>query len=420
MARPQLHRNSLALETVLHEYRIEQILGAGGFGITYLARDTHLDKAVAIKEYLPSEMAMRAGGGTVQPLNTDRESDYKWGLDRFLQEARTLAKFSHPNIVRVLRYFEANGTAYMVMDYERGDPLKTVLNLDPQPAEAVLKKLIDPLLAGLAAVHAAGFLHRDIKPDNIFIRADGTPVLIDFGAARNALGGGTRNLTAVLTPGFAPLEQYSGEGRQGPWTDLYAVGGVLYVATTGQNPPDAVTRLRRDPVNEILARQRGRYSAGFIHAIEWMLALDEKKRPQSVEQWRAGLEDTAATEVAPRIAAPKKRRRWPFVAVAVLVLVALVVGAGIVKKRRAASEAAATTGFAEKAGRLRAEVAGQFHGADTNRDGYLSQDEVRARFPGIAREFTRADADGDGRISLLEYIRVRRIQFERKMRKQQN
>lgn len=203
MARPQLHRNSLALETVLHEYRIEQILGAGGFGITYLARDTHLDKAVAIKEYLPSEMAMRAGGGTVQPLNTDRESDYKWGLDRFLQEARTLAKFSHPNIVRVLRYFEANGTAYMVMDYERGDPLKTVLNLDPQPAEAVLKKLIDPLLAGLAAVHAAGFLHRDIKPDNIFIRADGTPVLIDFGAARNALGGGTRNLTAVLTPGLS-------------------------------------------------------------------------------------------------------------------------------------------------------------------------------------------------------------------------
>ena len=183
MTLPQ-YRNALQPQSLLHEYRIEQVLGAGGFGTTYLARDTHLDKQVAIKEYFPSDIAMRAAEGTVQPATTERESDYKWGLDRFLQEARTLARFSHPNIVRVVRYFEANGTAYMVMDYERGEPLKTLLQHRPYPSEDVLKNLLRPLLDGLALVHAAGFLHRDIKPENIVVRASGQPVLIDFGAAR--------------------------------------------------------------------------------------------------------------------------------------------------------------------------------------------------------------------------------------------
>jgi serine/threonine protein kinase len=208
MSVPSVYRNALPPQTVLHEYRIEQVLGAGGFGITYRARDTNLDKDVAIKEYLPGELAMRAPDGNVVAQATGHEAGYKWGLERFLQEARTLAKFSHPHIVRVLRYFEANATAYMVMDYEKGDPLKVVLQHDPQPAEAKLKALITPLLDGLAAVHATGFLHRDIKPDNIFVRADSSPVLIDFGAARQAMGGETRSLTAILTPGFAPLEHY--------------------------------------------------------------------------------------------------------------------------------------------------------------------------------------------------------------------
>lgn len=279
---PAAHfRNALVMQSMLLEYRIDQVLGAGGFGITYRARDTNLDKDVAIKEYLPGELAMRAPDGNVVAQATSQEAGYKWGLERFLLEARTLAKFSHPNIVRVLRYFEANATAYMVMDYEQGDPLKTALQLDPQPPEEKLKALLAPLLDGLSAVHAICFLHRDIKPDNIFIRSDGRPVLIDFGAARQAMGGESRSLTSILTPGYAPLEQYSGEGKQGPWTDLYAMGGVLYRAVADKNPPDAVSRIRGDSLGAGLAAARGKYSEPFLRAIDWALSLDEKKRPQS-------------------------------------------------------------------------------------------------------------------------------------------
>ena len=356
-------RNALPMQSMLQEYRVEQVLGAGGFGITYRARDTNLDKDVAIKEYLPGELAMRAPDGNVVAQATSHEAGYQWGLERFLQEARTLAKFSHPHIVRVLRYFEANSTAYMVMEYEKGDPLKTMLQLDPQPSEARLKALIAPLLEGLAAVHATGFLHRDIKPDNIFVRADGSPVLIDFGAARQAMGGETRSLTAILTPGFAPLEQYSGEGKQGPWTDLYAMGGVLYRAVADKNPPDAVARIRGDTlptgVAAGLAGVRGKYSEPFLRAIEWALALDEKKRPQSVAQWKAAvLAERRVTASAPAPGTPERRiqrpvvpekpraRRWPlFVVIALFALA----GFGIWKKQhttrieaeRAAVEAAA-------------------------------------------------------------------------------
>ena len=345
-------RNALQMQSMLLEYRIEQVLGAGGFGITYLAHDINLDKDVAIKEYLPGELAMRAPDGNVVAQGTSHEAGYKWGLDRFLLEARTLAKFSHPHIVRVLRYFEANATAYMVMDYEKGDPFKTVLQLDPQPPEEKLKTLLAPLLDGLAAVHAVGFLHRDIKPDNIFIRANGTPVLIDFGAARQAMGGETKSLTSILTPGYAPLEQYSGEGKQGPWTDLYAMGGVLYRAVTDKNPPDAVTRIRGDAlatgVGAGLAAVRGKYSDPFLRAIEWALNLDEKKRPQSVEQWKTAVLAERRTTTPPlrstdprierRIVRPAviekpSPRRWPvFVVLALFALS----GYGIWKKQHTA------------------------------------------------------------------------------------
>ena len=338
-------RNALPMQSLLQEYRVEQVLGAGGFGITYRAHDTNLDKDVAIKEYLPGELAMRAPDGNVVAQATTHEAGYKWGLDRFLLEARTLAKFSHPHIVRVLRYFEANQTAYMVMDYEKGDPLKTVLQLDPQPPEEKLKALVAPLLEGLAAIHATGFLHRDIKPDNIFIRADGRPVLIDFGAARQAMGGETKSLTSILTPGYAPLEQYSGEGKQGPWTDLYAMGGVLYRAVVDKNPPDAVSRIRGDTLGAGLAAARGKYSEQFLRAIEWALNVDEKKRPQSVELWKAAV--LAERRVSPTVPlqTPERRtvrmveaakpgpRRWPvFVVLALFALS----GYGIWKKQRTA------------------------------------------------------------------------------------
>jgi len=439
---PPVYRNALPMQSMLQEYRIEQVLGTGGFGITYRARDANLDKEVAIKEYLPGDLAMRAPDGKVVAQATQHEAGYQWGLERFLLEARTLAKFSHPHIVRVLRYFEANATAYMVMDYEQGDPLKVLLQHEPRPPEAKLKALVAPLLEGLEAVHAAGFLHRDIKPDNIFVRADGRPVLIDFGAARQALGGETKSLTSILTPGYAPLEQYSGEGKQGPWTDLYALGGVLYRAVVDKNPPDAVARLREDSLGAGLGSARQRYSAGFLRAIEWALALDEKARPQSVAQWRAALLQDRPVEktvvAAPRPAAApsakaapartRRARRWPWVFAAVAIVL---IAAVAVKRHRAQLEeqreaqAAAAAAAAEQRGERREErrverfmekSEADFRAGDANGDGFLTREEVRQHFPAVAREFARYDRNGDGRLSREEFLEARRGMIEQRLR----
>jgi hypothetical protein len=297
------YRNALAVGTMLLEYRIESILGAGGFGMTYLCTDTNLDKQVAIKEYFPSDLALRALDGSVVPVNTDSDLSYKWGLERFIQEARTLAKFSHAHIVRVNRYFEANATGYMVMDYENGESFTQLLKREPQPGEARVKEIVVPLLEGLQAVHETGFLHRDIKPANIYIRTNGSPVLLDFGAARQAVNGATKSLTAVLTPGYAPLEQYSGDGNQGPWSDIYAMGGVLYRAFTSENPPDAVSRLKNDTVPAKLALLKGRVSDPALRAVDWALALDEKQRPASVDLWKRALQGKATIPLLVRAAA---------------------------------------------------------------------------------------------------------------------
>ncbi len=303
MSATSLYRNALPDGSTLLEYRVESVLGAGGFGITYLCHDTHLDKRVAIKEYFPSDLAVRALDGGVISTQTDNEDSYRWGLERFTQEARTLAKFSHPHIVRVYRYFEANDTGYMVMDYEDGESLHQSLKLDPTPRERQVRELLFPLLDGLQAVHQAGVLHRDIKPSNIFVRKRGGPVLLDFGSARQAASGATKTLTAVLTPGFAPLEQYTGDGNQGPWTDVYAMGGVLYRVFTGENPPDAVSRLKNDTVPAKIATLIGRVSLPVLRSVEWAMLLDEKSRPQNVLDWRRALEGKAAEVIAPRAAA---------------------------------------------------------------------------------------------------------------------
>jgi len=247
------YENALALNSMLLEYRLESVLGAGGFGTTYLGWDTHLEKHVAIKEYLPSDLAVRALDSSVVPVNTESEFNYKWGLDRFIQEARTLARFSHPNIVRVNRFFEANGTSYMVMDYEAGESLHQYLKRVPVPDETALKKIMMPILDGLEAIHQAGFLHRDIKPSNVFLRENGAPLLIDFGSARMSTGHISKNLRSIVSPGYAPLEQYMREGHQGPWSDIYALSGVLYRAVTGGHPPDAVKRMKNDQVPAALA-----------------------------------------------------------------------------------------------------------------------------------------------------------------------
>jgi len=284
----EFHRNALPEGFELHEYRIDSILGHGGFGITYLAKDTHLDQWVALKEYLPNDIAVREGLSTVYAKsNTDQEA-FEWGLQRFILEARALAQFQHPHIVRVMRFFEANHTAYMVMEYLEGESLSARLKRGPLPEKELLETLL-PLLEGLAEVHALGFLHRDIKPANIHLRKDGSPVLLDFGAARQALGQRSTSLTSIVTPGYAPFEQYDSKSAQGPWTDIYALGAVMYYAATGRVPSEVVGRLKRDDMPRAVELAAGQYRRELLRAIDWALALDEEARPQSVAEWREAL-----------------------------------------------------------------------------------------------------------------------------------
>ena len=272
----------------LNEYRIESTLGVGGFGLTYLATDVNLNLRVAIKEYLPGDLALRGGDLSVSPKSTEAVDTFKWGLDRFLDESRTLATFRHPNIVRVMRYFLANATAYMVMEFVEGQSLSDWAKARRPLPELALRGILIPLLDGLGVVHQRGFLHRDIKPGNIFIREDGTPVLLDFGSAR--MTSQKTELTAIVTPGYAPLEQYHSHGKQGPWSDIYALGGVLYWLVTGTRPVEAAARVRNDPLPPaIQAGDHSRYSPDLLTTIDWMLTPDESQRPQLVGEVIAAL-----------------------------------------------------------------------------------------------------------------------------------
>ena len=198
----------------LQEYRIESTLGIGGFGLTYLATDGNLKLKVAIKEYLPGDLALRCEDQSVKSKSESTRETFDWGRSRFLEESRTLASFRHPNIVRVMRFFEANETAYMVMEFVAGKALNEWIKTRRPLAEQALTELAVPLLNGLEVIHGTGFLHRDIKPGNIFMRDDGTPVLLDFGSARAASA--DTELTAIVSPGYAPLEQYHANGHQAP------------------------------------------------------------------------------------------------------------------------------------------------------------------------------------------------------------
>lgn len=273
----------------LYEYRIDNVLGQGGFGITYLATDVHLNAKVAVKEYLPEYFACRSSDKTVSPRRKEDREAYQQGLESFLVEARTLATFRHPNIVRVARFFESNETAYMVLEYERGQSLKAWWKEHLDLPEPDLLSLLNPLLEGLMVVHSTGFLHRDIKPDNIYVRnEDGSLVLLDFGAARQTSSGDLCE-DCVVTPGYAPYEQYGG-GAQGPWTDIYALGATLYWMVTGTKPPPAPDRIDcEDPMIPAEEAGEGRYSPEFLRAIDWSLRPLAKDRPQNINEFRKAL-----------------------------------------------------------------------------------------------------------------------------------
>jgi serine/threonine protein kinase len=300
------HEYALPIGTLLaNEYRIDGILGAGGFGITYRAHDVKLDIDVAIKEYFPRDFASRSNTVTVRPRTRGETEQFQWGLSQFIDEARRLARLQHPNIVRCMRYFEENDTGYFVMTFEEGRTLETYFQ--KPPAQRELDELLSPLLNALEALHATGIYHRDISPDNILVRDDGSPVLIDFGASRQAMARRTQTVAAIVKPGYSPIEQYDRETRQqGAWSDVYSLGATIYSVIAGGPPPDALSRVRNDSYVSAKQAARGAYRSEFLAAVDWALEPDPDHRPVTIREWRrkllpnpSGRAETVATKFEP-------------------------------------------------------------------------------------------------------------------------
>jgi len=280
--------NNVALPagTELEHYRIDGTLSAGGFGIVYLAHDLKRDMQIVIKEYMPNKLAQRLSDGGVLPRSEQHAEHHNEGMRLFLQEAAALIKLKHANIVRVLNFFRANDTAYMVMEYRPGKNLQRYIGKHSGGlSETFLRTIFPPLLEGLRLVHETGFLHLDIKPGNIHICPGGIPLLLDFGAVHPRSASRKLQITQVVTPGFSPIEQYDLSGYVGPWTDIYAIGATMRACIEGTAPLSAKDRQEQDKLRPAAKLYRRRYSPELLEALDWAMELDPLLRPQSVNEF---------------------------------------------------------------------------------------------------------------------------------------
>ena len=265
----------------LNGYEIQKVLSCGGFSIVYLAQDEE-KTTVAIKEYLPSSLALRKFGDALPAVPEENLATFRYGMKCFFEEGRALAGLSHPNVVRVLNFFRANETVYLVMKYERGRTLQEHIAVKRGGLrENFIRRSITLTLNGLREVHTNKLLHLDLKPANVYIRTDHTPVLLDFGAARQTLTQGQFKLNPMYTPGFAPPEQYKNRELLGPWSDLYSIGAAMYACVAGTAPPASDQRVERDRMVPATKQFAGQYSEHLLETIDWCLQLDHLRRPQS-------------------------------------------------------------------------------------------------------------------------------------------
>jgi len=304
--------SALPRGTRLGEFELLRVLGVGGFGIVYLAFDHALEREVAVKEYMPASLAGRTETLHVSLRSQSDADTFALGLKSFVNEARLLARFDHPSLLKVHRFWEGNGTAYMAMPVYRGQTFKDVrLAMEQPPDEAWLRALLTPLLGAIERLHGEGVYHRDIAPDNIIIEPDGRPVLLDFGAARRVISDKSQTLTAILKPAYAPIEQYAEAGsvKQGPWTDLYALGATVHFMLLGRPPAPATARAVHDDHAPLLGQSLLGCSDAFLNVVDWMLAPRPLDRPQSVAAVRDVLEGRAAAPVR-RVAPAVPQGDW--------------------------------------------------------------------------------------------------------------
>ncbi|HKX40323.1 MAG TPA: protein kinase, partial [Burkholderiaceae bacterium] len=301
-----VEHDALTIGTRFGEFEILRVVGVGGFGIVYLAQDHSLERQVALKEYMPAALAARGDGSRITVRSAAFAETYAIGLRSFVNEARLLARFDHPSLVKVYRFWEDNGTAYMVMPFLRGMTLRDARrSMERAPDEPWIRSVIDPLLGALELLHREGVFHRDIAPDNILLPPAGPPILLDFGAARHVISDRTQSLTAILKPSYAPIEQYAEmtSMRQGPWTDIYALGAVMHYLLFGVPPAPATARAVQPDAQPVAQREVPGVSANLLATVGWALGVRPAERPQSIAMLRDALNGVVPVPAAPQDAA---------------------------------------------------------------------------------------------------------------------